>query len=176
MFPRRMMIYCEVVSLPIFWPPAGLIAKVANFISKRNLTGQMYNVQPFEGKNSLILDNWAGERFKKCCKNLYPYPSLSRFLTKAMVRMRAYLYAILGGPSIATGSWFRRRVRRFPDISIQYQADGSATTGTTNHHSVGSGLTTTNTCLLAQTASGTHVLTQILLSNSVLSNRSIPTK
>ena len=31
-----------------------------------------YKVQPFWRKNYLILDNWAGERFKKCCKNIYP--------------------------------------------------------------------------------------------------------
>ena len=39
----------------IFLPPAGLItfAKVANFIRKRYLTGQMYNVQPFWGEEFL---------------------------------------------------------------------------------------------------------------------------
>ena len=50
-----MMIYRELVSLPNFLPPAGLITftKVANFIKKRYLTGQMYNVQPFWGEEFL---------------------------------------------------------------------------------------------------------------------------
>ena len=54
MLPRRMMIH-KWYPFQIFWRPAGLITfvKVANFIRKRYLTGQMYNVQPFGGEEFL---------------------------------------------------------------------------------------------------------------------------
>ena len=64
--PRWIIIFQEVVSQPIFLPPAGLIAcvKVADFIQK-NLNGQkahMFTLQLFVGAE--LLDSGALSRGK----------------------------------------------------------------------------------------------------------------
>ena len=60
----------------IFLPPAGLITftKVANFIRKRYLTGQMYNVQPFWGEEFLDSGHLGRGKIQEMLQEYIPLP------------------------------------------------------------------------------------------------------
>ena len=77
LFPRRMMIHHEVVSHPknIASGRFHCICQFWSFIRKNICLVECptcITFSHFWGKNYLILDYWAGERFKKSCKNIYP--------------------------------------------------------------------------------------------------------